>query len=63
MGKNINKINPILLIVGAALIMFFSYLLLIFHPMAQCKTALKKKSPNTTSENLVLVCQEMLKNR
>ena len=62
MGKNINKINPILLIVGAALIMFFSYFL-FFSPMAQCKSALKKKSPNTTSENLVLVCQEMLKKR
>ena len=31
--------------------------------MAQCKTALKKKSQNTTIEKLVLVCQQMLKNR
>tara|TARA_A100001035_G_C27500618_1_gene371802 strand:- start:400 stop:588 length:189 start_codon:yes stop_codon:yes gene_type:complete len=62
MRKNINKINPIVLIVGAALIMFFSYFL-FFSPMAQCKTALKKKSPNTTKDNLVLVCQELLKKK
>ena len=45
-----------------ALIMFFSYFL-FFSPMAQCKTALKKKSPNTTKDNLVLVCQELLKRK
>jgi len=62
MRKNKKKINPIVLIVGAALIMFFSYFMFL-SPMAQCKSALKKKAPNTTSDNLVLACQHMLKNK